>query len=766
MSRPYLTCVSLAAILAATQVTAAPELSIPEGARSSAAALESAIPGLAHQALDQFPDLKSDAHRNDRFALELAAGMYAQAAALAKASRARSARSADADSRAEVSRWMPLWLYAQARALEQSRHQSFAVAFQTLFKAAFARLDDSTAFDTGWALGTLPSIVRGQFEQTLSRFRGAATLSLADVLLIARGYDSAHAYAEFGPLEESLVSDDDSRRYIVDTHVLIHAKDGATLSAIVIRPKGHVGRLPTALSAGIETTLQFELYTARYAASRGYAGVYSDTRGKRLSPDPIVPYEDDAQDIYWVIDWIARQPWSNGKVGMWGGSYNGFEQWAAAKSRHPALKTIVPYCPEDPGYGLPMQHNVFLTANYAYVFYVTDNRYVDEKTYDEYQSGERQSLFDRWYKSGRSYRQIDQIDGRPNPWLQRWLNHPAYDAYWQSMTAYGADFARLDIPILAIDGYYDDGQNNAIRRMLEHQRHDPHAQDYLLIGPYDHHGTQSSFKPPVLRGYTIDPVAQFDTPAVTFQWFDYVMRGGPRPAMLADRINYEVMGANVWRHAPSLDKTHDQALKLYLGTARVGNYYALTSERPAKPGGLTQTVNFFDRSTVSSPTYPAEVLSTKLDRPSGFAFVSTPFSAPVAVTGLISANLKLVTNKKDLDIAMVFYELTPQGQFFHLADIVQRASYARDATERHLLEPGKVESVPIRPTLFVSRQLQAGSRLLVVLDVNRGPSAQVNYGTGRDVSDESIADAKAPLNVEWLDDSVVSVPIAGKARDP
>lgn len=766
MPRACLTCASLAAILAATQVTAAPALSIPEGARSSPAALESAFPSLARQALAHSPDLKAEAHRKDRFALELAAGDYQQAAALAEASRARSARTASADSRLEVSRWMPLWLYAQARALEQSRHQSFAAAFQALFKAAFARLDDPTAFDIGWALGTSPSIVRGQFEQTLRQFRGAATLSLADVLLIARGYDSAHAYAEFGPLEEALVSDDDSRRYIVDTHVLIHARDGATLSAIVIRPRAHTGRLPAALSAGIETAFQFELYTARYAASRGYVGVYSDTRGKRLSSDPIVPYEDDARDIYWVIDWIAHQPWSDGNVGMWGGSYNGFEQWAAAKSRHPALKTIVPYCPEDPGYGLPMQHNVFLTANYAYVFYVTDNRYVDEKTYDQYQSGERQNLFDRWYKSGRPYRQIDQIDDRPNPWLQRWLNHPAYDAYWQSMTAYGADFVRLDIPILAIDGYYDDGQNNAIRRMLEHQRHDPHAQDYLLIGPYDHHGAEGSFKPPVLRGYAIDPVAQLDTPAVTFQWFDYVMRGGPKPALLEDRINYEVMGANVWRHAPSLEKTHDEMLRLYLSTTQDGDYRELTAQRPSSARGLEQTVDFADRSTVSSNTYPAEILSSKLDRPSGFAFVSKPFSAPVAVTGLITADLRLVTNKKDLDIGMVFYELTPQGKFFHLADIIQRASYARDPTTRNLLEPGKVESIPIRPTLFVSRQLQRGSRLLVVLDVNKGPFAQINYGTGRDVSDESIADAKVPLKVEWLNDSVVNVPIATDAGAP
>jgi uncharacterized protein len=132
----------------------------------------------------------------------------------------------------------------------------------------------------------------------------------------------------------------------------------------------------------------------------------------------------------------------------------------------------------------------------------------------------------------------------------------------------------------------------------------------------------------------------------------------------------------------------------------------------------------------------------------------------VAVTGMFSADLKLITNKKDLDIALVLYEITPQGQFFHLAYVVQRASYARDTTQRQLLEPGRLESVPIERTLFVARQIEKGGRLLLVLDVNKSPWAQVNYGTGKDVSDESIADARVPLHVQWRNDSVLHVPVS------
>ena len=109
---------------------------------------------------------------------------------------------------------------------------------------------------------------------------------------------------------------------------------------------------------------------------------------------------------------------------------------------------------------------------------------------------------------------------------------------------------------------------------------------------------------------------------------------------------------------------------------------------------------------------------------------------------------------------MVLYEVMPTGEYFHLSYTLQRASFAKNMSRRQLLSPGSVETIPLDNTLLVSRQLGKGSRLLVVLDVNRGPDAQVNYGTGKDVSDESIADAAEPLVVEWLSDSSVTIPIS------
>jgi putative CocE/NonD family hydrolase len=328
------------------------------------------------------------------------------------------------------------------------------------------------------------------------------------------------------------------------------------------------------------------------------------------------------------------------------------------------------------------------------------------------------------------------------------------------MTAYGKDYRKLDIPILAIDGYYDDGQSNAVRHLRDHYRYRPDAEHYLVIGPYEHFAAQAPHKPRLIRGYTIDPVAQLDTPELTFQWFDYVMKKGPKPAILTNRINYQVMGANEWRSAPSIEAMSSDELTLHLNPARSGDYYTLSAKQPEGPAAVTQRVDFADRMTTSFAAYPGTVLSARPDFKDAQLFVSEPFDAPAAVSGLFSARIRAILNKKDMDIAMALYEITPSGEFFHLSWTVQRASFAKDMTKRELLVPNVRQTIPLDNTHLVSRQLSKGSRLLVALTINRGPDYQINYGTGKDVSTESIADAKEPLVVQWLGESTVTIPIS------
>jgi uncharacterized protein len=542
--------------------------------------------------------------------------------------------------------------------------------------------------------------------------------------------------------------------YIVNDHVVVRTSDGAQLSAIVVRRRGTPARQPSALFFTIYAEPQSDIRRLEYAADRGYAGVAAYTRGKAYSPQRIVPYEDDGRDAAAVITWIAKQPWSDGRVGMYGGSYNGFTQWAAAKYADRHLKTIVPVVPNNPGNGLPMQNSIFFLVNYPWIYYVTKNKFLENAAYDD---PKFRSLALRWYKSGRAYRDVDAVAGVPNPWLHKWLAHPAYDAYWQAMSPYRTDYTRINIPVLTIAGYY--GDSTAIAYFSDFHQYNPSARNYLVAGPWDHFGSQGRKKPAVLREYHIDPAAQIDTWKLTFDWFDYVMRAKLRPALVRDRVNYEVMGENVWRHAPSLEAM-GKPQRLYLSTHKVSSrFYLLALEPQTQLGALHERVDLADRNTSNNDSYPSVILGKKPDLSTGYAFLTQPFTKSVEVSGF-DASIHLRVNKRDLDVGLALYEMLPNGKLFELSYFTERASYARDMSRRHILTPGAETTVPFVQGYLFSRWVQKGSRLLLTVDVNMNPFAEINYGTGNDVSSESIHDDGKQMEVDWLTNSYVGVRIA------
>jgi putative CocE/NonD family hydrolase len=551
-----------------------------------------------------------------------------------------------------------------------------------------------------------------------------------------------------------------SANYIVDRNVVIHADDGATLCALIVRPAG-AGPRPTALEFTIYVDPKNDLSKLEYAASRGYAGVTAYTRGKGeciRQTQRIVPYEDDGRDANSVIDWIAKQPWSNGKVGMMGGSYDGFTQWAAAKFANEHLETIVPVVPNNPGNGLPLQNSVFILPNYAWVYYVTDNRTLDEATYNDPKWA---SLPMRWYRSGRSYSDVDAIAGVANPWLHKWLRHPAYDAYWQGMSPYRGDYARIRIPVLTIDGYY--GDSTAIGYFNDFNRYNPAARNYLVAGPWDHFGSQGRRKPDVLRGYRIDQAAHIDTWQLTFDWLDFVLRGRPRPALVANRVNYEVMGENRWRHVSSLPAMGTRE-RFYLTTKRASGQYFLLSRVPQRRiGALAQEVDLADHTSMNNDSYPYLILGKRPDPSDGYAFVTAPFSQAEEVSGL-DGLFHLRVNKRDLDVGIALYEMLPDGQLFQLTYYTERASYAEDMSIRHLLTPGQEAAIPFGQDYLFSRWLEPGSRLLLTVTVNKNKFAEVNYGTGKNVAHESAKDGGIPLKVDWLTSSYIGLRLREPAK--
>lgn len=755
--RPFLTgCIVILAMApssAADAPAAGPEITLPFVVPADAAGFEAVAPELARQVIRALPQASPVPDLMTLYELEMTAQAYSAAQDRLEALRRRYQ---------EVGAPLALLVYptmmtAAARDQSEAGGTSESAA-ASAFRRIYGALDDKAYMDAEyWSVGSA-DVAKRQLEANLAALKGRTAISLTQAAALVRDYAQYRKYYVHQSLIQQQLEREDQRRFDISDSVLIKTKQGATLSAYVVRPRSGPARQPTALFYTIYASADptSNWYYAKYAAAHGYVGVVAFARGKWKSPDEIRPFDKAGEDADGVINWISKQSWSDGRVGMYGGSYSGFAQWAALKHRPQALKTIVPYVANLPGNGLPMYRNVFLTANYAWNFYVTDNRLLDEELY--FDRNRWNTLPSKWFVSGRPYREIDAVDGKPNPWLQRYLKHPSYDAYWQSMSPYGREFANIDIPILEFSGYA--GSDSVSDFYLpEHQRYDPQAEHYLVIGPWNHGDTQSNSKARVLDGYPIDPVAQIDTTALTFQWFDYVFKGASRPAILEDKINFQVMGANVWRHAPSLDAMSKRVLELYLSDASTEGRHRLSATPPAKAGYISQTVDFADRTSVND-VYPMARLSDRVRDTGALAFISEPLPQPLSINGQIAGTLKVSINKRDMDFALAIYEVMPDGRYFHLAYALDRASYTRDRSHRQLLTPGKIETLSVSRTGITSRQLSRGSRLLVLLTVNKNGSAQVNHGTGKDVSDESIHDAGSPLEVRWYLDSVLRVPVS------
>jgi uncharacterized protein len=607
-----------------------------------------------------------------------------------------------------------------------------------------------------------PADLRRDLQGDIDKQKGKNSISLPDALRLVHDYQVEEAYRASAPLNRALVDEDDLRRYVTQKDVLVKTPDGASVCALVMRPRGASRPLPTLLNFTIYVDPGDNVTNARQTAANGYAAVVGFTRGKACSPDRPVPYEHDGADAAALIDWIAAQPWSDGRVGTYGGSYEGFTQFAAAKHMPKALKALMAGSPAAPGVDVPMEGNVFWNFVYPWPLYTTNAKGADDATYGDTARWRR--LDHDWYASGRAYRDLEKIDGTPNPVFDQWIAHPSYDAYWQSLIPYRQDFARIDIPTLITAGYYYGGPGAAVYYFGQLREHAPGAEHYLLIGPYHHIGAQYGVIGLLgnvygsLAGLDLDPVAKVDLTELRYQWFDYVLKGASRPSLLEDRVNYQVTGADAWKHAPSLAAMARRSLTLRLGAARSGEAYRLSEGQPSD-AFVDLKVDLADRSDADRDAPGGGVVDDAVDTRSGLEWVGDPLPEATEVSGLFSGHLDFVCNKKDFDFEIDLYEQTPpRGKYVQLAPYWARASYVADASRRQLLTPGRRQQLDFRAVRLMSRRLQPGSRLVVVLRVVKERGRQINYGTGKDVSDETIADARVPLEIRWFDDSFIDFP--------
>jgi len=647
-------------------------------------------------------------------------------------------------------------LYTKAQQKYSSSKNSLAQQIDQLFTISKLNFSDEELYKTsstmGWSLPMGQDYIFGLFTD----YQQKESLNLNQAINLISNYQLYKVYEAVLPVVVPMIEAEENKRYLVETDVQVKTPNGATISAVVVRKRGDSIKRPSAFQFTIYADEKWEIKQAIHAAAHGYIGVIAKTRGKAKSPDKIIPWEHDGEDANAVIDWISKQPWSDGNVAMYGGSYLGFAQWAAAKYMHPALKTIVPMEAAHPFVGLPVENNIFITPNYQWAFHVTNNKTMDHSVYNDWKHW--QNAYDTLFESGRAFKDIDKVEGTPNPWFQKWLEHSSYDSYYQNMLPYKEDYKKINIPVLSITGYFG-ASISATYFFNEHKKYNPNADHTFLIGPYGHR-TAQGIPNAYHSNYKLDDVAlEKDSQEITFDWFDHVLFNKPKPKLIKDTINYQLMDSNTWQHKPSLIELNKQGITYHLGkNANDKKQYQLTTMHQDEADFIPQIVDMSDRQHHHN-AQAWQVIQKELKEPNGLVFVTDTFKHPQELTGSVTGHFALAINKKDVDIGFKFYELKANGETFALARYISRASYANDMSHRQLLTPNQKTIIPIVNSTMTSKLIEKGSRLVMVLNVNKNSSAQVNMGTGKDVSEETIADAGEPLEIKWFSDSEINIPL-------
>jgi len=710
---------------------------------------------LAERILPVYQDADTDVFLANLAALQIVSGAYRAASDSSRSLRSRRQGKPFDDL---VQRAILDGIYARARALEAEGRQGFAEAYARAFRELVSPLDNAQAQAIMARLEIPAAVYAEPLRRTFDLWRAKGSLPQADALALVRTWLSYESRRSFGALLPELFAAENRNRYVTETDLRIPVRGGVIFASLV-RP----GRANDALGA-LPTLLRFTLDPAeddaQRSAAKGYIGVTAYVRGR--TPDgkgAVWPFVRDGEDAAAVIDWIARQAWSDGRVCMIGDGYSGYAAWAAARRRPAALKAIATIAPMAPGIDFPMAGQIFRNAMVRWA--------------EEHANGDPprtgadadpdttwQALDARWYRGHRPYWELDRVLlGKRSRLIRTWLTHPSHDRYWQKFLPSAEQFARIDIPVLGFAGYYG-ADAGALYFHQEHRRNRPQADTTLLLGPYDAASIRQGTAP-MLRGYALDPAARVDLPELRLQWLDHILKGANKPSLLRDRVNYQVMGTDQWRHVPTLEAPQRTRLRFYLDTRERNDPHRLLPS-PSEGGGSARlSVDLADRRDVRIP-WPDALRAAQLPARNSIRFVSDPLPEATEIAGSLRGVFDITPSRQDMDFSISLYEQTESGEYQLLFDPYDfRASYAGHRVRRRLLRAGERQLLAFTAERATACKLAAGSRIVLLVGLNKRPDRQINYGSGNDVNSETIADAKWPVRVRWHARSYIEIQ-AGK----
>lgn len=550
-----------------------------------------------------------------------------------------------------------------------------------------------------------------------------------------------------GPNEAAPQPDPGSKNIDLLWGVKIPMRDGIQLNATIYKPKEHIPA-PVILSL---TPYISDSYHARgyYFAQHGYIFALVDCRGRGNSAGAFEPFIHEAQDGYDLVEWLADQPWCDGKVTMWGGSYGGFDQWMTLKEFPPHLRTIVPAASCCAGMDFPCFKNIFFSYDmqwHTYVSGVTGNTNLfSEQDFWI-------SKFRELYLEHRPFRELDQVVGYSNLNFQVDMDHPVPDSYWDQVVLSNSQYDRIDIPILTITGHYDGDQVGAMEYYRRHMASASPARDkhYLIIGPWDHAGTRTPNRE--FGGLKFGEASLLDMNKLHTEWYDWVLKGGPKPEFLKQQVAYYVTGEEAWKYADCLEdiSTQRRRYTLYSSKGKANDAFA-SGSLESKPSRNSPPDSYvYDPLDVRPAELEKEEIKNFLTDQryalnlfgNGLVYHSAPLEEPLEISGFLKFIAWIAMDVPDTDFQVTIYEITLDGTTILLTADQARARYRESLRNEKLVTPGEILCYEFSDFTFISRRLARGSRLRLLIACPNSIFIQKNYNSGGVVADESGKEAR------------------------
>jgi putative CocE/NonD family hydrolase len=546
----------------------------------------------------------------------------------------------------------------------------------------------------------------------------------------------------------------DSYPVKIQRNVEIKMRDGVTLRGDIFRPDAE-GKFPVLLERTPyrRSIWGYDMEFAEHAASRGYVVFIQDVRGRYTSDGEWYPFLHESEDGYDTIEWIASQPYSNGKVGMFGGSYVGATQMLAAIAHPPHLAGISPV--------------------------VTASNYHDGWTY---QGGAFEQWFNESWTSGLAQDTLaHQIERMPNlpediyrlpltsypifntnpasvvngsaavvaPYFLDWLAHPAYDDYWKRLSI-EEHFADINVPALHTGAWYDIFLGGSLRNYVgiksSGAAEEARKGQRLLVVIGGHAGGgrkigEVDFGPEAEKANEDD---------ITLRWYDFLFKGVQNEFATGKPVKIFVMGLNQWREEDDWPLARAKATKYFLhsqGAANSsrGNGSLSASEPAAKEPSDKFT---YDPAkpvpTIGGPLCcdgihlaagPRDQHSVE-DRDDVLIYSTSPLERDLEVTGPVRFDFFASSSTVDTDFTAKLVDVSPDGSAINLTEGILRAKYRDSQAAATPLVPGQVYALSI-DLWATSNVFRAGHRIRLEVSSSNFPRFDRNLNTGEPAATSS-----------------------------